>query len=94
MNRRAFLTGLIASTTLAINTTAVEIVLAAAPEIDWKTYFEQWVKDAMAVHIRCWEDQIIYGVAAWRNTETYPYIERVDPAELPAPDRIGGLFDR
>lgn len=93
MNRRAFLTGLIATTALAPCAIAVDAVIASTPALDWKTYIEQWYSDASDVMIKVCEDQIIWGVGAWRNIETYPFIERIDPHSLPAPPKRGGLFN-
>lgn len=94
MNRRAFITGLIASTALASNPIVIEAVLAASPEVDYKIYIEKWVKDVSSVFAECHIDLLLYGTMAHEHCDTYPYIRRVDPATLHPPTRLGGLFDR
>jgi hypothetical protein len=93
MNRRAFLAGLVASTAIAACPAAVEVALSSAPATDWKAYFEQWMKDASNELVKCWEDQILYGISACKHTSAYPYIQRIDPIMLEAPTRRGGLFN-
>jgi hypothetical protein len=92
MNRRAFLIGLTATSAIAACPAAIEAVLAQAPETEWKACFEQWIKDTTDVFVKVWEDQIIYGVGAYEYTDTYPYIERLDPRTLPPPIERKGLF--
>jgi hypothetical protein len=93
MNRRAFLTGLIASSALATCPIAIEAVLTAAPVTNWEAYFEQWQRDAIDIMVKCWEDQIIYGTSAYKTTDVYPFIERIDPMTLELPHLRGGLFN-
>lgn len=93
MDRRSFLAGLVATTALAACPAAVEAVIAAAPVIDFKAYYEQWMKDAMDILVRCWEDQIIYGTSAHRHTDIYPFIERIDPRTLELLHLRGGPFN-
>lgn len=93
MNRRAFLTNLIASTALAACPAAIEAVLSSAPTINYNAYLEQWMKDALDVLFKCWEDEIIYGVSAYRHIDTYPYVQRIDPLTLELPHLRGGLFN-
>lgn len=94
MNRHAFLTGLLATSAIAMGPAIVETIMAAAPELDWETYFEKWMQDVIAIHVQCWEDMIIYGTSAWIETDTYPYIARIDPRELERPKTTGGLLNR
>ena len=93
MNRRVFLTSLVASSAIAACPAAVEAALIAAPVTNWQAYFEQWMKDSADVLCKCWEDQIIYGVCAYAHTTIYPYVRRIDPATLLAHTKRGGLFN-
>lgn len=91
MNRRAFLTSLVATSALAACPAVVEAVLVNAPEVDFKVFFQKWYEEAMGVMMQCYEDQIIYGTYAYERSDLYPYIRRIDPRELILLP-IGGLF--
>lgn len=93
MNRRAFLTGLVATSALAACPAAVEAALVSAPIADWQAYFLQWQSDAMDVFVKVWEDQIIYGIGAYQTCDEYPFVRRVDPMTLELPNLRGGLFN-
>jgi hypothetical protein len=93
MDRRSFLMGLVATTTLAACPAAIEAVIATAPVIDFKAYYEQWMKDALSVLADCWSDMIIYGTSVYRYTDAYPFVERIDPRTLSPPHLRGGLFN-
>ena len=95
MNRRAFLTGLVASSAIAACPAAVEAALTAAPAMTWEQWYERWVIDASAVISDAFVDQIIFGVGAYKQCDEYPYVKRIDPRTLPrieSPYQFQGLL--
>ena len=91
LDRRSFLVGLfgVAATTLAPLPKAIETVDLTA-----------WAKAVSEVYGRFVSDAMIYGTAAIRTCETFPYVRNIDPAEMTmdelkqAPlNTFTGLFD-
>lgn len=92
MNRREFFAGLSATVAVAITPAMANTIIAAAPKVEWVTWFEQWQHDALDVLFKCWEDQLIYGVSAYQHTDVYPFVERIDPLTLELPHLRRGLL--
>jgi hypothetical protein len=84
VNRRAFLLGLIGSTATAVAPQTIDRVLLVAPSTEnaGELYLRQWYFDAMPILMRYQSDILIFGCAAMRYTDKYPFVECVDPAEI------------
>lgn len=97
MNRRAFLKGCAA---VAVASQVVpSLVTTPAMELledfeQLKASYEQWLKDTADIFSDCFSNTIIFGVGAIRQVEQYPYIESVDPYQLPWPKTSGGLLEQ
>jgi hypothetical protein len=94
MNRRAFISGALATFGIAAAPHTVDSLLALAPSEDTlnsQAFWDQWCRDIGKVIGDCWMDQTLYGTSAFRQCEAYPYIERIPPAEISLPYPRPGL---
>lgn len=94
MNKRQFLLGLSATVGAALTPAMIEVVVNAAPDIDFQTYLNKWVEDWSKVYGDYISDVLIFGRGMFKTIDTYPFIERVDPMTveyIPDPHAFQGL---
>lgn len=94
MNRRAFLTGILASAgVVAIGAPAVAEIVD--PAIGAEAYYEQWQRAIIAVIQEHYENLMIYGRSAILHCDEYPFVRVIQPADMYAnavPERFRGLL--
>lgn len=93
MNRRGFLTGLLATTAASPPAYPMDVksvpLLRSVKRLHGVVFIEEYIRaESAGLFDQLWIDQVMYGCHMTKTTAEFPFIERIDPREFLNPDTL------